>query len=505
MGKYSKKKSKWGLGRDRMRYEDSFDSGATGRRRKGESSTIESRVAREAAGAQISNTRLSAAGSLEKAPATLLAERDRRRRRNKKRAIIALSVVGALFLGAVAAGAATYWSIHSRMTVPAAKVPQALQDTPTPPPAEPFNVVIFGTDSRDPKQYDHTDTIILARVDPGQKKVWMVSVPRDTRVEVPGHGARKINAAYILGGPDAAIQAVEDVTGQDVDYFITVNFYGFEHIIDSMGGVNIDVPIAIDDRAADFTPDGRASRIAPGPQILDGAHALTFVRHRKGYADADIGRTRAQQLFFRAVIAQLSDVPMTRLPGLANSLANNVKTNFTPMQLLSLGREMRGVDPDNFFATTLPGEWRSPFWILDEAGTEEIWSNFGVRSFDPEEVDETDPEAEVAPSIAPQDVSVTVRNGTTRAGIAGEAAAILRARGFTVSDVGNTDNQSVYDENLIIFRDSREGAELIAQFMPDATRIVQSRGMFRFDTDVLVILGTEWDITQVPVADVVTE
>jgi len=486
-----------------MRYEDSIDGGYTGQKNPQIAGGLNStRVAREARSAEIDSTRLVAGGTIDAAPATLLAERDRRKRRIRKRLAFVAAFLATLLLGAVGAGAWFYWSMHNRMVVPTHETPQALANTPTPEPTEPFNLVIFGSDARSPDSNDLTDTIIVTRVDPVEKAMWMVSIPRDTRVELPGQPAKKINAAYAIGGTDLAIQAVEKVSGQEIDYFMTINFWGFRDIVDSMGGIEIDVPIAINDTEADATPDNRASRIAPGLQELDGDHALTFVRHRSGYVDGDIGRTRAQQMFFRAVIEQMGDVPMTRLPGIANSLADNVRTNFTPMQLMQLGREMRGIDTEHFYSTTLPGEWRSPFIHINESEAAVVWSKFGVEPFDSPEGDgETE-----SPSIDPAEVTLTVRNGTTRVGIAREASAIMRARGFVVEDVGNTANQAVYDENMVVFRENRAKAELVARFMPpETTRVVESRGMFRFDTDVLVILGTDWDIAQVPVADITAE
>ena len=509
MGRYSNRRSLGrGARRDRERFEQSAGSGLAGGGRSRRSSLgslgSTSRVAREAEGAQISNTRLAAAKNLDKVPATLLAERDRRRRRIRKNVLAALSIAGILFLATVVAGALYYMNMQSRMTVRGDNIPQALLDTPTPGVEEPFNMVIFGSDARDPSDNDLTDTIIVARIDPNTQQVWMVSIPRDTRVELPGHGPSKINAAYVHGGPEMAIQAVEDISGQDMDYFMTINFWGFESIIDAMGGIEINVPIAINDPQADFTQDGRASRIAPGLQTLDGAHALTFVRHRDGYQDGDIGRTRAQQLFFRALIEQMTDVPLMQMPGIANSLADNVKTNFTPLQLLQLGRSMRGTSPDNFYATTLPGDWRSPFIWIDEAGAAEVWRNFGVAPFESDEEDDDDYEGAQGSTIVPSEVTLTVRNGTTTVGLAAQASAVLRARGFIVEDIGNTGNQTVYDENMVIFNDNRQAAELVAQFMPEATRVVQARGMFHFNTEVLVILGTEWDVGAVPVADVIS-
>ncbi|MCL2437928.1 MAG: LCP family protein [Coriobacteriia bacterium] len=504
MGRYSNKKSKRSLGRDRMRYEQSAANDPMGSRSgmSSDFSTAGSRIARDAKSAELSTTSLSTAKSLEKTPATLMAERDRRRRRTRKRIVIALSVIGILLLGVVGAGAAYYLSLQNRMTVPTADFPSL--DSPEVAAGEPFNLLILGDDARDADELERADTIILMRIDPGTQEAWMVSIPRDTRFDFPGRGAYKINAATVLGGTDLAIEAVEELSGHEIDFVMTVNFWGFEEIVDSIGGIEIDVPIEINCTASDFTPDGRASRIAPGPQVLDGAHALTFVRFR-GYQDGDIGRTGAQQLFFRAMLEQMTDVPTTRLPGIANSLADNVTTNFTPMQLLQLARDMRGIGQDDFHTTTLPGEWRSPFIWTDEAEAAVIWNNFGERPFDADPDVESEEEGTSVPSMNPSEVSMTVRNGTMRAGIASEAASIMRARGFVVDEIGNTANQTVYDENMVVYTDNREAAELARQFMPDATRVVQSRGMFTFSTDVLVILGSEWDINQVPVADVISE
>lgn len=499
MGRYSKR-SKRGSARDRMRYERSAGDASPGYRtskRGTESSLQQSRIAREAKNAELSTMGLSAAKSLEKTPATLMAERDRRKRRTRKRILVTLAVLGTLLFATVAAGALYYMNLQSRMTVRTVDFPAI--DSPAVAPGDPFNLVIFGDDSRDADEVARADTIILMRVDPAEQEVWMVSIPRDARVELLGYGPQKINSATAFGGKNLAIEAIEDLSGHEIDFFMTVNFWGFEEIVDSIGGIYIDVPYEINDPRADFTPDKSASRIAPGLQNLNGAHALTFVRTR-AYQDGDFGRMNAQQLFFRALLDQMTDVPTTRLPGVANSLADNVTTNFTLAQLLQLARDMRGIDPDNLHATTLPGEWRTPYVWLDYEEAAIIWNNFGERPFN----EETDEETRTL-SLDPSEVSMTVRNGTTRAGIASEGASIMRARGFIVNEVGNTSNQTVYDENLIVYTDNRDAAELAARFMPEPTRIVQSRGMFTFNTDILVILGTEWDIGGVPVADIISE
>ena len=311
--------------------------------------------------------------------------------KGKAKKIVFITALVALLLVAASAMAAMlyYNNLQNRMTVPQADIPQRMREAPQLEPTEPFNLVIFGQDSREgADENERTNVIMLARIDPDSQQIWLVSIPRDTRVELPGYGARKINAAYDRGGLELAIDMVEDVSGQNVDHFLTIDFNGFERVVDAVGGVEIDVPIDIDDPRADFSPDGSAQRIDAGLQVLDGIHALTFVRHRASYIDQDIGRTRAQQLFFRSMIEQMSDVPLTRLPGVANALADNVTTNLTPMQMLQIARDMRGVSADDFYSITLPGEWITPFIYLDEEASARIWEQFGIEPFDSEDDEE---------------------------------------------------------------------------------------------------------------------
>jgi len=313
-------------------------------------------------------------------PAAQKAKKQGRKRKKKRSTFKTLTrAVGLLLILTLVAGAAFYISLQNRMTISPAP---ATLTTPAPLPTEPFNLVIFGSDTRDPDRQARADTIMLAHIDPVNNQMWMVSIPRDTRVELPNRGASRINAAYVHGGSDMAIQAVRDVTGQDVHYFITLNFWGFEGIVDAMGGIEIDVPFAINDPLGDITPDKSASQIEPGLQTLDGAHALTFVRHRDGFPDGDFGRMRAQQDFFRAMGSQLTDTPVWRLPLVANSFADNTTTNLRPFELAMVARAMHGVDSDNLHLTTLPGQWRAPHVVIDEAAAAQVWRNFGTAPFD---------------------------------------------------------------------------------------------------------------------------
>src|SRR5690606_33450199 len=121
-----------------------------------------------------------------------------------------------------------------------------------------------------------TDTMILFSWDKQTGTIGALSIPRDTRVQIPGRrGYDRVNAAHAIGGPELAVRTVEQLTGVDVDYYVRLDFEGFQRIVDTLGGVVIDV-----ERAMHYSDSAQGLYIdlKPGIQLLDGAQALQYVR-----------------------------------------------------------------------------------------------------------------------------------------------------------------------------------------------------------------------------------
>lgn len=176
---------------------------------------------------------------------------------------------------------------------------------------EPFTMLLLGSDARsdDPSMGARTDTIILVRIDPTTNKISMLSIPRDTMIEIPGVGTQKFNAAYTYGGPSGTIAAVKELTGVDIDHYAEVNFEGLVGLIDAIGGIDVVVDETIDD------PDAGSIVIPAGEQHLDGAAALVFSRSR-AYADGDYTRVSNQRKVIEAIIHRGLNAPATELQGL---------------------------------------------------------------------------------------------------------------------------------------------------------------------------------------------
>jgi len=438
-------------------------------------------------------------GSLETAPARLKIERDRRRERAKRvAAIIAGSLIVVLFL---AAGGVYAYAKYIERTMQSTVMKQGkLGEVLTKAkPMEPVNILVLGADYRKGDVKYRTDSMIVAHVDPQAKKIWMISIPRDTRIEYPGRGAIKINSAHVYGGPEGAVTAVENLTGLKMNHYLEVNFQGFKSAVDAVGGVWIDVPVAIDDIKADQSP---------GHQRLDGEHALTFVRARHQFADQDFSRMKNQQLFFLALADQISKVGnVARIPAVVSAVAPYIQTDMSLVDMIKMAQALRGSGRDNIYTATMKGEWKSPFIYGDEAQLAGLVKAIKEgRSFEPTRTKESSKTSEATKASAkkPSQIKITVRNGSGLNGVAKQAASILKARTFAVGEVGNA-NQNVYSNTMIIYKDDLAAAQLVAAVMPPGTKIVQSRGMYSFDTDVLVVVGKDWDVAKVPAAQVTSQ
>ena len=196
----------------------------------------------------------------------------------------------------------------------------------------PTTVLVLGTDSKlgEPAR---SDTIMLMRFDPDTHTVKQLSIPRDTRVEVPGRGTMKINEAMFWGGPSLAVKTISDYVGIPINHVMVVSFQGFWRVVHAVGGVDMYVPETISTVAGG---KGRVFTFEKGWQHFNAKRAMIYVRIRN--VDNDFKRAERQQRFVRALqkkIAQPSNV--TELPEVGRKFMNGVDTDLTTTQLLQLG------------------------------------------------------------------------------------------------------------------------------------------------------------------------
>ncbi len=412
-----------------------------------------------------------------------------RRKEMLKRGAIAGGIVLALI---VATGAIWAWqfvrSVQAEIDAPAGVSESLSLVVDAPKRREPFTILLLGSDVRPKEEVARADTIIVAKVDPKTKEVWLLSIPRDTKVNIPGHGTAKINSATFYGGVDGGpalmVETVEEFLGVDINYYMELDFNGFQTVVDAMGGIWIDVDTEIDDwKAASHSPGHRAQYIAPGNQLLDGEHALTYVRSRD-FIDADFTRMRHQQEFFKALAQQATSTEnILKVPGLVREMSKSLMTNMRVTDLIESAQAMKGISADNLYTATVMGEWISPYVVTDEEEKNRLMNAFqSGYSFDATETPVVQRDAST--------ISVTVRNGAGIAGSASGAASVLEPLGYEIGEIGNA-NQFVYPETFVIYKDDILLANQVAADLPIG-KVVASRGMYTFSTDILVVIGEDW-------------
>lgn len=216
--------------------------------------------------------------------------------------------------------------------------------------SDPATILVIGTDGgRAPGRSgaNRSDSILLLRTDPGTHRLSYLSIPRDLRVEVPGYGTEKINAANQLGGPALTIQTVSMLTGLPIHHVVVVDFDGFRELIDALGGIEVDVPKPILSNRFDcpYTRERcrewEGWRFAKGPQHMDGRRALVYSRIRTNQldpSDTDISRTGRQQAVAEAVGDKIASIgTYLRLPFIGDSLAAPLATDLSAGELARLG------------------------------------------------------------------------------------------------------------------------------------------------------------------------
>lgn len=260
--------------------------------------------------------------------------------------------------------------------------------------------LLIGTDKRPGAGSYNADSIIVASFDPQTKLVSLLSIPRDTRVTLPGSKKyNKINAVPMLKGVPELEKQVSDLTGIKLDGYVLTNFAGFKDIIDTLGGITIDVEKDMKYETGD-KEDGYID-LKAGVQELDGSKALQYARFRND-ASADIGRTARQQKVLTAVSKKMLE-PSTilKLPRLIPELMKAVETDLSLKELLILGGAAKSLNDVTILTQTLPGDAIMldglSYWEVNRDNakevarnlllgqtTEEVWDSSVLVSLDPD-------------------------------------------------------------------------------------------------------------------------
>jgi LCP family protein required for cell wall assembly len=424
-----------------------------------------------------------------------------RRMRRRRRLVVSVLVLVLIVVAGVASAYAYIAGFEkkiNRVTLADPEIGRVLQED-APPPGEPFYMLLMGSDRRPGEKWARSDTLIVARIDPKNRKVQLISIPRDTRVMIPGRHLDKINAAASWGGPALAIKTVKEFTGLPISHYLAVDFQGFAKVVDAIGGVSFDVKERIHD--PDAPPWSRKNAVVEkGYQKLDGFHALVLVRSRHQYADGDFSRMRNQQAFIKALAQQaLSFKNVFSAPAIIQAVSDNLDTDMSTSDLVTLVQQFKGLKDGDIDAATMPGGNSFidglSYVVANESKFDAMLARMSKGlPLDPKASTTATGTAGTvtgAGQMKPKDVTVTVRNGAGVSGLAKVGADLFVKAGFVVSETGNM-NQFVYSKSLVVFPKGREAEAALVRETLGYGDVVPAAGMYTFNSDILVVIGKDW-------------
>lgn len=370
---------------------------------------------------------------------------------------------------------------------------------------KPFYMVLMGVDSSEERKADggtdedyRSDSIILARIAADEKKVTLMSFHRDIEVDMGEYGTQKLNAAHSLGGPKLVIETISKLSGVKINHYAEINFDGFAAAVNDLGGVEVDVPIEINDELA-------GGHILAGRQTLNGWEALVLCRSRHAfdaYGDGDKYRAANQRMVLSAIAQKALSSDILTIAQTATDLSKYIKTDLALNDMIGLAQLMKGLDPatDVYSAMTpTEGVYKNGAWYeeLDEKEFKAMMERMD-KGLPPDLTTYIDPATGTVMSTSGVAVngrfsgSLSIKNGTNREGLAASAASKVYGLGFTIN-VGNADSQD-YKETVIVYdnEDKQEAAEAIRDAL-GCGKVMKNDGSYSFGSDILVVVGTDFN------------
>ncbi len=403
---------------------------------------------------------------------------------------------------------------------------------------ERVNILLLGVDQRPDETYSRTDTMIVVTIDPDGKTAGMLSIPRDLYVPIPGYDEEnRINMAYFLGekdnypggGPALAMQTIQDNLGIPVHFYLRVDFDGFQKIVNTLDGIEIDVPETIDDPTY---PDNNYGfdpyYIEAGLHTMNGYDALRYARTR--HSSSDFSRARRQQQVLMAIrgkALQLGMIP--KIPELWNTLSDSLDTTLQLVDLIELARLSSEIDPstmkngviDNDYTTEYVTEQGAQVLLpLNDKIKILIDDIFSTPSSGPTEAEiEAQRQAEMAvqaqakakadsiqqnvqrqeeikANLSKENGKLVVQNGTSDApGLAAKTAMYLKQLGFNITQFGPVDTV-VYPHTVIVVYDESKvnTLQLLATIFEVREENVRRSPHQYSDIDFRVIIGSDFKL-----------
>lgn len=351
----------------------------------------------------------------------------------------------------------------------------------------PVNVLVMGIDrvagakvGTEEIFSGNSDSILLLHVDPKQSGVNLLSIPRDTQVEIPNLGLTKINQANPSGGPALVNKVISDnFAGVPIDRYVRFSTDAFRELINQVGGVEVNVPR---DMVYEDKTQKLSINLKQGPQLLDGDKAEQFARFRND-ALGDIGRVQRQQILLKALREKFdSPLVISRIPGIIQAMQPYVDTNLTFEEILALFNYGVGIDHKAIKMVLLPGrfsgvtEFKASYWIMDTDARDRIMKEYfdtGAGQADG--------------TTAP--LRIVIENASNNPDAAQTIATKLSKAGYENVSVSDDRPEQQTQTQIIVQGGQDQAAESIQHII--GMGIVESSSIGEIESDITLRIGND--------------
>lgn len=393
---------------------------------------------------------------------------------------------------------------------------------------DPFYILLLGVDKDqdrvNSKQYgadEHayrSDSIMLARIDPKNKKVTLVSIHRDTLVELGKNGKQKINAAYAIGGASYATEVISKFAGVPISHYADIDFDNFVSVVDTIGGIDVNVPIKVDDSK------GTGKVIEAGQQTLNGEQALVLCRARHAYdayGDGDMYRAANQRMVISAIGKKILQLDPVSMATVVAKLSGSVTTDMDVNSIIGLATSLRGLNTSTdiyhgmepttskyvnqtWYEICNTAEWKkmmqrvdqglSPYESEDDNPTKGLAGVTGGISNSPSSggtANNSSKDNKSSSTTGETEYSGTVHvlNAAGVNGLAGRISQSLSNQGFdAVADTA----KSSYSNTLIVYNGDHEArANAVNKALGGDIQVMKNNGSYDTSYDVILIVGAD--------------
>lgn len=324
-----------------------------------------------------------------------------------------------------------------------------------------------------------SDTMFVVSVDSKAESINILSIPRDTWVELsPEHGYDKINAAYVYGGINLAKKCVENFLEVSIDHYITIKEKAAENVVNALGGLELDVEKDMD---YDDNWGNLHIHLKKGPQLLNGEQAIGYARFRND-EEGDWGRIRRQQQFMSALVRELKKPSnIMRMEKIVKIIYESIETDLTVTQLLDLGRLYKDFDRKNIKTGVIKGDdgasGEISYIVPYEDEKKALVKRLLLRDT----------------TLMPSEIHVGILNGSKKEGQAIELADELSKRGYKIMRVSDADRKDYMASRIIDHINDPKTAMTFKEFLGDVEYVSPNETEPIKDEEFTIIIGNDWE------------